>query len=149
MRCCESKIKSRITVLSKNNKYSTIVWQKLAKSNDVPQRNSHLEKNIYLNNLKVCLCTVDSTDLDIWEKNVKYSEGVILIIEAYEINSPEVQNFISDLNKQIILVLCNTTNIGDTNIDDSPDSQTKYLVCDIESWKGPDQGLSWLTESIK
>lgn len=148
MWCCGNKVGSRITLLSKNSKYTALIWQKLTKTANHPKGNRHLEKNVTLYDNNISLCTVESSDPELWDLNIKHSEGVILVIEAEDLRTPEVQNFIQEISKQNLLVLCNTQNIGDTAVEESTDEHVKYIVCDIEGWKGLDSGLSWLSNSI-
>jgi len=114
MWCCNSKINSRVTIIGKNNKNSTIVWQKLTKLKSISIPNYHLEKSINLNNKKISLCTLETQDLALWEINIKHSEGIILVIDATESASEEVRMFIEEAQICYVLVLCHTKNIYTT-----------------------------------
>lgn len=149
MWCCEDEKCSRVILLSKNNQFTSILWQKLTKSKSQIKLNQHNEQNIFLNGKKISLCTVENNDPELWELNAKHSEGVILIAELDEVEKPEFSIFIEENSRHNMLVLCHTSNIGDGIPPPSKGNYLKYQVCDVIGGKGVDQGLDWLSQSIQ
>lgn len=149
--CCQKEELVRVTLLGPDTKSTTTIYTKLTNTTKPTNTHArHLETLVTLNSLKVSLCNVECHDKELWTLNMKFSDGVIFVVNVDE-EKLEIDKILRDKNeKHVILVLCNTKNIGDYEVSkDGWGERVKVTPCNVEEWKGVEEGLAWMTGMLK
>lgn len=127
------------------------MYTRLTKS--TKERNTHarhLETLTSLNSLKVSLCNVECHDKELWSLNMRFSDGVVFIVDVDE-DKLDLERLLKDrMDRHVVLVMCNTRNIGDCVVESRKDwgDRVKVVVCNVEEWKGVDEALRWMTDML-
>lgn len=127
------------------------MYTRLTKS--TKERNTHarhLETLTSLNSLKVSLCNVECHDKELWSLNMRFSDGVVFIVDVDE-DKLDLERLLKDrMDRHVVLVMCNTRNIGDCVVESGKDwgDRVKVVVCNVEEWKGVDEALRWMTDML-
>lgn len=127
------------------------MYTRLTKS--TKERNTHarhLETLTSLNSLKVSLCNVECHDKELWSLNMRFSDGVVFIVDVDE-DKLDLERLLKDrMDRHVVIVMCNTRNIGDCVVESGKDwgDRVKVVVCNVEEWKGVDEALRWMTDML-
>ncbi|ELA48304.1 hypothetical protein VCUG_00140 [Vavraia culicis subsp. floridensis] len=149
--CCKKQSRARITLLGPDTKSTNTMYTRLTKS--TKERNTHarhLETLTSLNSLKVSLCNVECHDKELWSLNMRFSDGVVFIVDVDE-DKLDLERLLKDrMDRHVVLVMCNTRNIGDCVVESAKDwgDRVKVVVCNVEEWKGVDEALRWMTDML-
>ncbi|ELQ75651.1 hypothetical protein THOM_1323 [Trachipleistophora hominis] len=152
IQCCTKQSRARITLLGPDTKGTNMIYTRLTKS--TKGRNTHarhLETLTTLNSLKVSLCNVECHDKELWTLNMRFSDGVVFVVNVDDDKLDLDRLVVDRMERHVVLVMCNTRNIGDCVVDGVKDwgDRVKVAVCNVEEWKGVDEALRWMTDMLK